>query len=284
MRKTIYILFVTLAGVFLPYFSTYSFLIRYFLMAMLFFSFLKIAINFSIFERKHFLVLAINIVLGILAYFLVLPIDTGIAQAAFVITIAPTGIASIIWADLFKADLRFLTGAIIVSNLTIILSFPLLATQVLQLSTQVSSWEMLQAIAFTIGVPMILSQVVCNIPNLKSRIFQISKVAFVFFLTNIFLATARVAKYLKYETTLSWELLLLIAVIIMLCAAISFFIGSKLSPDGKRLETELALGQKNTMLSIWLASTYLLPTALLGPMIYIILQNIYNSWQLYRLR
>ncbi len=284
MRKTIYILFVTLAGAFLPYFSAYSFLIRYFLMAMLFFSFLKITINFSIFKQKHFLVLAINIVLGISAYFLVLPLDMGIAQAAFVITVAPTGIASIIWADLFKADLRFLTGAIIVSNLTIILSFPLLATQVLQLSSQVSTWEMLKAIAFTIGVPMLCSQVVRNIPNLRSRVLQISKVAFVFFLTNIFLATARVAQYLRYETTLSWELLLIIAAIIVLCAAISFFIGSKLNPNGKSIETELALGQKNTMLSIWLASTYLLPTALLGPMIYILLQNIYNSWQLYRFR
>ena len=47
-----------------------------------------------------------------------------------------------------------------------------------------------------------------------------------------------------------------------------------------RLTAGQALGQKNTTLAIWMAQTYLLPLTAVGPAIYMIVQNLFNSAQL----
>ena len=43
-----------------------------------------------------------------------------------------------------------------------------------------------------------------------------------------------------------------------------------------------AFGQKNTALGVWLAQMYLHPLSAIGPAAYIIWQNLFNSWQLWR--
>lgn len=284
MRKTLYLLGVIVLGAFLPQLEPYQYLIRYSLMTLLFFSFLKIKLDFSIFHKKHIIVLLLNLLLGIAAYLIVLPLDLSMAQGAFVITVAPTGIAAIVWADLFKSDIAFITGSIIVTNLAIILVFPLLASFLLRLEGDVNAFQILQSIAITIAVPMLLSQIANRIPKVREQLMKIVGVAFIFFLTNIFLATAKVSHFLRYESTLPPERLALVFLIIAICGGLSFYIGSLISKGKSALETSLSLGRKNTMLAIWLATTYLQPTALLGPMCYVILQNIYNSWQLTRFR
>ena len=43
-----------------------------------------------------------------------------------------------------------------------------------------------------------------------------------------------------------------------------------------------SLGQKNTVLAIWMAQTFLNPLSSVAPTAYILWQNMVNSWQLYR--
>ena len=45
-----------------------------------------------------------------------------------------------------------------------------------------------------------------------------------------------------------------------------------------------ALGQKNTILAIWVAHTYLTPITAVGAGSYVVWQNVINSWQLWRER
>ena len=45
-----------------------------------------------------------------------------------------------------------------------------------------------------------------------------------------------------------------------------------------------ALGQKNTVLAIWMAYTYLNPLSSVGPGSYVLWQNLINSWQLWKKR
>ncbi len=51
-----------------------------------------------------------------------------------------------------------------------------------------------------------------------------------------------------------------------------------------RLTAGQALGQKNTTLAIWMAQTYLLPLTSIGPAAYMVVQNLFNSYQLWRMR
>ena len=45
-----------------------------------------------------------------------------------------------------------------------------------------------------------------------------------------------------------------------------------------------SLGQKNTVLAIWMAVTYLNPFSSVGPGSYVVWQNIFNSYQLWKKR
>lgn len=51
-----------------------------------------------------------------------------------------------------------------------------------------------------------------------------------------------------------------------------------------RISAGQALGQKNTVLAIWMSYTYLNPLSSVGPGSYVLWQNIINSWQLWKKR
>ena len=51
-----------------------------------------------------------------------------------------------------------------------------------------------------------------------------------------------------------------------------------------RISAGQALGQKNTVLAIWMAYTYLDPLSSVGPGSYVLWQNLFNSYQLWKKR
>ena len=66
---------------------------------------------------------------------------------------------------------------------------------------------------------------------------------------------------------------------------VQFFLGKRIgSVYHDRISAGQALGQKNTVLAIWMASTYLHPLATIAPGSYVLWQNIINSYQLWKKR
>ena len=61
-----------------------------------------------------------------------------------------------------------------------------------------------------------------------------------------------------------------------------FFVGKTIgSVYGDRMAAGQGLAQKNTVLSIWMAMSFLNPTAAIGPGAHLLWQNLFNSWQIY---
>lgn len=78
---------------------------------------------------------------------------------------------------------------------------------------------------------------------------------------------------------------LLIAFGGLLACAIQFLLGKRIgSAYDDRISAGQALGQKNTVLAIWMACTYLNPLSSVAPGSYVIWQNLFNSWQLWKKR
>jgi len=66
---------------------------------------------------------------------------------------------------------------------------------------------------------------------------------------------------------------------------LQFVLGKRIgSAYNDRLSAGQALGQKNTVLAIWMASAYLHPLATIAPGSYVLWQNIINSYQLWKKR
>ena len=50
----------------------------------------------------------------------------------------------------------------------------------------------------------------------------------------------------------------------------------------RKITAGQSLGQKNTVLAVWMAQSFLNPLACVAPTAYIVWQNIVNSYQIYR--
>lgn len=77
----------------------------------------------------------------------------------------------------------------------------------------------------------------------------------------------------------------LIAFAGLVTCCLQFYLGKRIGGHYQdRISGGQALGQKNTVLAIWMAYTYLNPLASVGPGSYVLWQNIINSWQLWKKR
>lgn len=66
---------------------------------------------------------------------------------------------------------------------------------------------------------------------------------------------------------------------------LQFFLGKNIGGAyNDRISGGQALGQKNTVLAIWMACTYLNPLSSVAPGSYVVWQNLINSWQLWKKR
>lgn len=78
---------------------------------------------------------------------------------------------------------------------------------------------------------------------------------------------------------------ILIALAGFITCALQFYLGKRIGTIYKdRISAGQALGQKNTVLAIWMAYTYLDPVSSVGPGSYVLWQNLFNSWQLWKKR
>ena len=78
---------------------------------------------------------------------------------------------------------------------------------------------------------------------------------------------------------------ILIATLILVVCVLQFAVGKWIGGRyQERISGGQALGQKNTVLAIWMAYTYLNPASAIAPGSYVLWQNLINSWQLWKKR
>ena len=76
--------------------------------------------------------------------------------------------------------------------------------------------------------------------------------------------------------------MILIALVAGVMCVAQFYIGRRIGRAcGDKIAGAQGLGQKNTVLAIWMALSYLNPISSVGPAAYIAWQNTINSLQLY---
>ncbi len=85
------------------------------------------------------------------------------------------------------------------------------------------------------------------------------------------------------EGNIPVEVELLVAFLALIVCCLQFLYGKRVGGRvGERVSGGQALGQKNTVLAIWMALTYLNPISAIAPGSYMVWQNLINSWQLWK--
>ena len=141
---------------------------------------------------------------------------------------------------------------------------------------------------FSKVMPVIVLPFVCAL-LLRSVSFKTYKkvqsgqiVSFYLWAVTITILIASVTRFVVEQNTGGYTLDIFIALASLIICLLQFFFGRKIgSAFGRAIAGGQSLGQKNTVLAIWLAQTYLNPLASLGPGLYVLWQNLVNSYQIW---
>lgn len=117
--------------------------------------------------------------------------------------------------------------------------------------------------------------------NVHRWLMEHSGMAFYIWAFALALVMGQTARSLINSNLSAW----LVALGGLFTCAVQFLLGKRIgSVYHDRISAGQALGQKNTVLAIWMASAYLHPLATIAPGSYVLWQNIVNSYQLWKKR
>ena len=122
------------------------------------------------------------------------------------------------------------------------------------------------------------------IPSVHRLLSKYHGVAFYLWAVALTIVTGQTVRSLVTAAAdVSIEIMIALAGLATCC--LQFYFGKRIgSAYHDRISAGQALGQKNTVLAIWMAVTYLNPLSSVGPGSYVVWQNIFNSYQLWKKR
>jgi len=288
-----------------PLFSEWTAALPPLIFLMLFFTFCKVNPLDLRLHPWHGIALAVQLMLAFAAYWLlhVCPWMWGdqeiVAQSVMLCLIMPTATAAPIVAGKLGGSIQNLTTFTILSNIATAIVVPLFFP-VVHPMPDVTFLPAMLMILRKVG-PLLFGPFIAawllrlcydGVQHHKgsTKRFNLSRnwaqLPFYIWTGTIVILMGDMTRTLV-EGSYHLSTLLLVFVGTTITCFLQFFLGWKIGcrwPAGgrgiSRVTAGQAFGQKNTTLAIWMAQTYLLPLTALAPAIYMIVQNLFNSWQL----
>lgn len=272
---------------------TISFLTPTLIFAQLLLTFCKIKPNELLPRPWHGWLLLIQLITcGIVAFCLLsCPMRESyriVCEGAMVCLICPTATAAAVITGKLGGNVSMLTTYTLFSNLLAAIIVPLLFPLVEpheNLTFWVAFSKILSKVFPLLLAPFFLALLLryCCKP-LHHLLVQYSGLAFYLWAVALIIVTGKTVYSLANSTAdiaVEW----MIALAGLVCCCLQFIIGKKIGGIyNDRISGGQALGQKNTVLAIWMAYTYLNPLSSVGPGSYVLWQNIINSYQLWKKR
>lgn len=209
-------------------------------------------------------------------------------QGLMVCLICPTATAAAVITHKLGGSASTLTTYTLLSNLMAAIIVPLVFPLV-EPHAGLTFWAAFFKILGKV-FPLLLSPFIVAlllrrfVPSVHRVLMACHGAAFYLWAVALVIVTGQTVRSLVTGTApVSVELL--VAFGGLLACAIQFFLGKRIgSAYDDRISAGQALGQKNTVLAIWMACTYLNPLSSVAPGSYVIWQNLFNSWQLWKKR
>lgn len=237
------------------------------------------------FSWLHLWVIGFQITLSMVFYLALRPFSSVLAQGALVIVLTPTAISAPVIAAMLGANLSTMLTSTLLSNLAIALISPLYFSWTgihVDLPFFQSSWMVLSKVTPLIILPFILALLTQRFfPRAAKVIVKRKNLPFFIWAFGLTIVIGSTIEYIYKMDSSKNEILIYMALLSLFICALQFAFGRWI---GKRYGDVVAggqsLGQKNTVLSIWMAQTYLNPVSSVVPASYVLWQNLFNSYQL----
>ncbi len=261
----------------------------YLIAAMLFVTFTRVKASELKVEVLHYGQLAIQFVGSVLLYLLLrlLGVNEIICQGALICVFIPTAMASVVVGGMLGANVTTMTTFTLLSNMLVALAAPVLFSFVgthTDLPFLTSFWIVFRRLLLLVVLPFVVAQVLGKLaPKAYDYVREHQSWSFYLWIVSLTILMGSTTTFILAQPRESVGLEVAMAIVAGLLCVGQFALGRWW---GKRCGDKIAggqsVGQKNTLLAILLAQSYLNPLSSVAPAAYIVWQNLINSWQLSR--
>ena len=222
-----------------------------------------------------------------IAYCVLFPVGEPVATAAFICIFMPTATAAPVVTGMLGGSVTKLATYSLLSNLTVAVTAPAFLSIVNDSGRNIPFTDSFTTICAQVIPLLILPLVVAlllrySAPRVHRTIAEHQSISFWLWAVALFIVMGRAVSFMIKQPLSELPVMLGMAAASLVVCCLQFIIGRKVGARlGDRISGAQGLGQKNTILGIWMALTYLHPLVSIGPAAYIVWQNIINSTQLY---
>ena len=259
----------------------------YLIFMMLLLTFTSIDLHKIRLTRLQLWLLLIQISVCWIPYLLLRGYSSDVAAGLFMCVFISTATAAPVVTKMLGGSVEMLVSYSLTSNL----AFALLAPPFLSIISDTADVSVAATLLYIargvlplLLVPLLVAYLLGRYaPELRSRISRYSSLSFYLWALALLIVVGNaVGLALEQQEAGIVQFAALFVGSAVLCA-VQFYAGRVVGRHyGDPISGAQGLGQKNTVLAIWVATSYVSALASLAPAAYILWQNIFNSWQLYR--
>lgn len=230
--------------------------------------------------------LSVQIGAAIASYLLLAPVNIDLAQGTMICFLCPTATAAPVITGMLGGSVPRLATFSIISNVSVAILAPMLFSIIGSHSTEMSFIDGFLIIASKVG-PLIIAPLalafllLATAPKVHHAIATRQSLSFYIWAVTLFIVVGRAVSFVLAEPADRIPEMIGLGVLSLAACLIQFAAGRIIGRAcGDKIAGAQGLGQKNTVLAIWMALTYLNPISSVAPAAYIAWQNTINSLQL----
>ncbi len=260
--------------------------VPYLIFTMLLIAFCKVRPGEFRVTRLSWSLLAVQLGGAAAAWFALKGVGVDVAQAAFICILCPTATAAPVVTGMLGGNVARLATYSIISNIAAALAAPAFFALIgahPELSFADGVLTIAAKVAPLILLPLLIAFSLYKFaPRVHARIAAYQSVSFYLWSVALIVAVGNSVTYVMGADPGKIPEIILIALVAAAVCVAQFALGRRIGAAcGDKIAGAQGLGQKNTILAIWMALSYLNPIASVGPAAYIVWQNTINSIQLY---
>lgn len=268
--------------------SAIQWVVPYLIFTMLLITFCRVRPSEFRISKMIWELLAVQLVGSVAVFCALRPVNLPLAQAVMICVLCPTATAAPVVTGMLGGSIPKVATYSIVSNLAVALVSPLMFQWVSGAAdADFDFFGRFVAIALAVGPLIVLPMLVAFLlyftaPKIHRAIAGVQAVSFYLWAVSLLVVVGRAVSFVLAEPASAIPQMVLMAVLALLVCIGQFALGRRIGRRwGDPVSAGQGLGQKNTVLAIWICLTYFDSISSVGPAAYILWQNIINSGQLY---
>lgn len=285
LKDSALIISIIVGLIFHKWLGPFNVTVPYMIFIMLFITFCKISPKDLKITRLHIALFSIQFI-GCFACYIIfkyLSHSEDVAQSIFICILMPSATSSAVVTGLLGGNVAFLTSYLLLANIGTSLLGPLFFSFINP--EHISFWTSVGSISLKIMpvllTPLLLAWILQWVwPKGHEYVKSKSKLSFYLWAISLTIIIGTTFNKLLQSNENIWLEISLTLIALAVCLT-QFGVGKLVGKHyGELIAGGQALGQKNTILGIWLAQSYLVPSTSIALIAYIIWQNIVNSLQI----